>query len=860
MADEKAQKLLQGGIAAAKKGDTELAKRAFSQVLKLESNNEAAWLGLATVTEETDAKIRILNKILTINPDNERAREALRRLGIGDEDEVKESVLGVTPKTEEETTDNDTIPDPPASVWGVGAEDDSEPEADPWGLSQQEDEDEEEDIGLPPLEVLPSSTNAPSLTDEAPKPISRIRRLGEPVPDPDATFDFEPSAPVASSEAKPTTEDGRRIFVVKKSADVFASAPNALGGLNGIPIPPQGIVDNISAEAKASVQEYLERSLEEYVGYEFEKKKRQRAGQNEWTQFLFVSGLTTLIMVGLLAGGFGYLILTNDTAVKILFAPTWTPSVTPTASHTPTPGVTNTPSPTPRNTSTPVPTLRPTITPGNPVVNFPPRPTDFYEGNYTVDDIVVNQAVNLLARDDLNAAFSFLQTERENAINSGDFLPTYFLVDLFVRQNQFEEARNAIAEYQENVQERNQESYRSLINISRAKINIAEAEQIGSGELLQEAEDLLEDVIRLPDEDVTIPKLDPNNPEAYLLMSEVYRLQNRNDDAVELLDDIINTRDPARQELYANQKLRLGFADLYRALGRNDDALVIYDQILTINPFNEDALLGQIEIAFEDGDTGLAVLFSEEYLYYYPGSVEGYLALGRARRAENKLDLALNAFTRGLGGDERDPVYAEILRERAAVYRLLGRNSEAESDIQLASDLGGETPQAIYLSVQSALASGSYSLDQLQDDIEQLRGTGVTSNSELSFLLGQAQIESEAYRDAAQTLNLAINQGLRPADRPQANEWIALAEFELGNLDEALTAIDEALDDGDTVLRRYLRAQIREGLASDDEARLAALNDYEFALLWGSLYGVDYLDDIEEAYNDLAVRIGRGTS
>ena len=76
-----AQKLVQGGIKAVRNGDHDLARKAFTQALKLDPNNEAAWLGMATITDGNTDKLRILNRVLEINPDNTRAQEAIRRLG-----------------------------------------------------------------------------------------------------------------------------------------------------------------------------------------------------------------------------------------------------------------------------------------------------------------------------------------------------------------------------------------------------------------------------------------------------------------------------------------------------------------------------------------------------------------------------------------------------------------------------------------------------------------------------------------------------------------------------------------------------------------------------------------------------------
>jgi twitching motility two-component system response regulator PilG len=70
--------LLHGGVAAAKSGDKELARTLFVKVTKLEANNEAAWLWLASMSEQVNERFDYLQKVLAINPSNERALHWLK--------------------------------------------------------------------------------------------------------------------------------------------------------------------------------------------------------------------------------------------------------------------------------------------------------------------------------------------------------------------------------------------------------------------------------------------------------------------------------------------------------------------------------------------------------------------------------------------------------------------------------------------------------------------------------------------------------------------------------------------------------------------------------------------------------------
>ena len=72
---------LKAGIEAAQQGDKKTARNLLKQVLAEDPNNELAWMWLASAVESLDERRACLQKVLQINPNNARAREALSRLG-----------------------------------------------------------------------------------------------------------------------------------------------------------------------------------------------------------------------------------------------------------------------------------------------------------------------------------------------------------------------------------------------------------------------------------------------------------------------------------------------------------------------------------------------------------------------------------------------------------------------------------------------------------------------------------------------------------------------------------------------------------------------------------------------------------
>ncbi len=71
------QELLRRGIEAARTGDRTLARDLLQQVVDQDEKNEKGWFWLASVVESEEERRVCLNNVLHINPNNEKARQAL---------------------------------------------------------------------------------------------------------------------------------------------------------------------------------------------------------------------------------------------------------------------------------------------------------------------------------------------------------------------------------------------------------------------------------------------------------------------------------------------------------------------------------------------------------------------------------------------------------------------------------------------------------------------------------------------------------------------------------------------------------------------------------------------------------------
>lgn len=74
------EQLLRLGINTAKAGNKQGAKIMFEQVLSEDKRNERAWLWLASLAETEVERRRLLETVLEINPNNEKAQKYLKNL------------------------------------------------------------------------------------------------------------------------------------------------------------------------------------------------------------------------------------------------------------------------------------------------------------------------------------------------------------------------------------------------------------------------------------------------------------------------------------------------------------------------------------------------------------------------------------------------------------------------------------------------------------------------------------------------------------------------------------------------------------------------------------------------------------
>ncbi|MDZ4672740.1 MAG: hypothetical protein SH821_17900 [Phototrophicales bacterium] len=97
MANDELSQVLEQGIDAAKRGDRATGRRLLEQVIESEPANELAWIWLASCVGTLKERQECLERVLEINPDNARAKQALNAL------------MGQQPKGDNSAINRDTM-------------------------------------------------------------------------------------------------------------------------------------------------------------------------------------------------------------------------------------------------------------------------------------------------------------------------------------------------------------------------------------------------------------------------------------------------------------------------------------------------------------------------------------------------------------------------------------------------------------------------------------------------------------------------------------------------------------------------------------------------------------------------------
>ncbi len=729
MASEQAKDLRQRGIAAAKAGDKEQARKLLQQSIRLEPKSEPAWLWLASVARDARERLFCLQKILEINPSNEQALKALRQ-----------------------------------------------------------------------LEASMGATASPAAPESPPAAAGGVRKLGG--------TDAESRVPVQKPPARVTTQE------------MMAQTP-------GVPIPQRASV----SEAAQIADEVARLALAEQPSeIKWVRKTRGRAGENDIWRLRAYVGAASAVLLALLCTGSFVVVSNTPELARVVFAATLTPTFTPTFTPTSTPGLTPTPSQTPRV----APAATATVPPLFPTADvYSPDATAIYP---EVVEAPLRNAISFIDRGDLALALPTLASERANTSTRFNAAPYYYEAIAQARSGQLIAALATLRDAEERLPEAPNENFAPLVDAGFAyvlNLQAQDALEDGNAARAQNAASQAEERA------AAAVQRDPRLVQGHLELARSLYLQARYDEAIAALD--AGLQQPALQ---FDTNLIAEKSRIYFEQGDDDEAERQSYLVLYADPSVEIAHRIQTELALRDDQPGLAVLRAQAYLFYYPGSAEAWRLLGDARLGEGNYDLAVDAYSQSLAGEDENETTSAALRGRARAYSALGRYELATADFTRALEL---MPDDALRGERMVAAYRAGQLDTAQSDAAALVTSGDVPTGLAALIRGRVLVdEALAAGDAPGEEAIAQLEAARAgADREvlgSIDEYIARAHFLNGDNEAALESVNAALERAETAERYYLRGLILEDRGQDD----AAAQAFDWVVAWSAVYPVPFAQDSAE--------------
>ncbi|MBK8021716.1 MAG: tetratricopeptide repeat protein [Chloroflexi bacterium] len=602
----------------------------------------------------------------------------------------------------------------------------------------------------------------------------------------------------------------------------------------GIPIPTPDRIAGIQGELEKVARSYS-RPIPKRTNWSH--KTRGRAGERDIIAYRLQVLAAALVVLILLVIGFFIALQTNSDLQYVVYGPSPTATLTPTVTPTFTPGFTATPSATPRVSPTPSATVALNIPAASPPAL--PRATEVYP---EVLDRFVANSIQLLDQGEVPQALATLDREREQNFDTTFNANIYYYYAIgLARDGSFNTALEALQEADERLGERpeNIAQFRPFLDSAYAQVYALQAqraEENGNIAGQNEALALMREKAELAVEG------DARLAEPYLLLADAELRSRRFADAVEILNQGLNVT-----ELAGNTRLLMAKARVYYEQRSFDAALYQIFLVHYIDPSIEEGYELKVQISLDRNRPGDAVLAAQDYLFYYPGSTRAFRLLADAYREEDKIDLALSIYNRGLTGRTTDADTVAMLASRAQIYRDLGETQASIDDYSRAFEISNDVDYRL-LRMEVAVEGGRFT--EALADAEVLAREPQVPQGMVSLVRGRALVESASPGDRTlhQEAQTVLEQALAAPEiassplRGVALEFLARAQLELGATVDAADTIESALDVGETGSRRYWRGRINEARNRDDEA----IVDYEFVLAWSRVYPYPFRGDVEE--------------
>lgn len=813
MADETAKALFKQAVEAARKKDLPAARKLIQAAIRLDPQNEMAWLVFASIADNKRNQLICLKTVLEINPNNAQALKMVRDLGVDPQQlmQVKSKTGNLKPR-QTNPFDVNAAPQPSIPV-DKPASEPSKPSSSPFG-----------DVDIDPSEIDEAdlfgerkATPAPASADIIDEPLT-----DEDDADPLDTLEAELAAdppppppkkevPIPKPEPRPQSYD-ERLFISAQEAEEIA----ALWARQ--PAPPEGAV--------------------------WVKKEKNRAGENE-IRVVRAAAATGIFVAVVLPLMIVSTILWNTPLVQnIINPPTRVASglVEPTSTATPLTTPTNTPgfTPTPSQTPTAVPediaARTPTLT---------PTPTIIFRRGI-LDDIeptpfaLVGQADNaerngaqFIAEGNYAVALPTLSAARQG-LGSGFSGNVYYLEALALAYTgETETALELLtAADQLRIQRApNNTDYEAAIKAGIAAVHLEIARADVAAGNPAAANDNYTIIDREAERAIFVS---PQWGQPYVTLTDRYRLAGNNQQALATIERAL-----AQPTLSEDTRFIVARGEIYLEEGRLSEADHQAYLALWIDPTTERAHDLRARIALAQNDTAAASIYAQTYNYYHPQTLRGWELLAEVRFAENNPLLAIEALTQAIviGENTTQPPAVDAYLTRAEFYAARGQYQLAALDVAKAAE-ATQNPELLRREMQLASLAGNHT--RAGALATELSAQGAITDGERNLIQARAitaqpDILGPDYERIAELIDTGIN--TIPAEQqPEANTLRALAYLQLAQFQTALGHVNTAISNGgESVQRRFIRAQALEGNAQ----YTAALLEFERVLAFGQLAPLD---------------------
>lgn len=293
-----------------------------------------------------------------------------------------------------------------------------------------------------------------------------------------------------------------------------------------------------------------------------------------------------------------------------------------------------------------------------------------------------------------------------------------------------------------------------------------------------------------------VAKGDSNQTRYRLALTQQYILQNREDEAMAVLQAIVDNPTTPDDKLVAKNQI----AELLRTSGKIEESVAILNEIFEEDPKNSGALTTRAAMLIGDRKFDDAILDLRTVLRDEPDSVRAHVLLGSAHQGTGAVELADDQYARGFQASGASPTvglpYAQFLSQRGALDR-------ADLVLTQVVQRNPENTVALRALAQIKINSGDWvGAQQVAERLRELQ----EESSVVDRIAGLALQGQERFDQSIEAFERS-QQAAPEATRPMAS--LVGAYVRAGQPEKAKSFLDSVLEnDPDNAFAQILLAQV----------------------------------------------------